>query len=176
MPSASTAQEATATETATIAEVTLKILLEATDGSAVAKITDQATTANGSVAYVLKLSRSQYSKKLKEAVAFVPRRSHFDIENEHSSTNEFRGFFTLFWILLFIFTVHTYNIRSIEKHGVPLNLRFATMFSKDARMLALSDAMLVLSTGICAHSSQKSGPVMVTRRTSHIPLFRLVPA
>ncbi|KAH9047930.1 ankyrin repeat-containing domain protein [Lactarius deliciosus] len=55
----STAQEATATETATIAEVTLKILLEATDSSAVAKITDQATTANG--------------KKLKEAVAFVPR-------------------------------------------------------------------------------------------------------
>ncbi|KAH9014186.1 MBOAT, membrane-bound O-acyltransferase family-domain-containing protein [Lactarius deliciosus] len=148
MPSASTAQEATTTETATIAEVTLKIPLEATDGSAVTKITGQATTANGSVAYVLKSSRSQYSKKLKEAVAFVPRRSHFDIENERSSTNEFRGFFTLFWISLFIFTVRTY-IRSIEKHGAPLNLRFATMFSKDARTLALSDAVLVLSTGIC---------------------------
>lgn len=148
MPSASTAQEATATKTATIAEVTLKIPLEAADGSAVTKITGQAITANGSVAYVLKSSRSQYSKKLKEAVAFVPRRSHFDIENERSSTNEFRGFFTLFWISLFIFTVRTY-VRSIEKHGAPLNLRFATMFSKDARTLALSDAVLVLSTGIC---------------------------
>ncbi|KAH9019150.1 MBOAT, membrane-bound O-acyltransferase family-domain-containing protein [Lactarius hengduanensis] len=100
------------------------------------------------VRLVLKSSRSQYSKKLKEAVAFVLRRSHFDIENERSSTNEFRGFFTLFWISLFIFTVRTY-VRSIEKHGAPLNLRFATMFSKDARTLALSDAVLVLSTGIC---------------------------
>ncbi|KAH9066709.1 MBOAT, membrane-bound O-acyltransferase family-domain-containing protein [Lactarius vividus] len=112
------------------------------------KLTGQAVTTNGSAAYVLKSSRSQYSKKLKEAVAFVPRRSHFDIENERSSTNEFRGFFTLFWISLFIFTVRTY-VRSIEKHGAPLNLRFATMFSKDARTLALSDAVLVLSTGIC---------------------------
>ncbi|KAH9040455.1 MBOAT, membrane-bound O-acyltransferase family-domain-containing protein [Lactarius pseudohatsudake] len=144
MSSASTTQEATAT----IAEVTLKIPLEAADGSAVTKITGQAITANGSVAYVLKSSRSQYSKKLKEAVAFVPRRSHFDIENERSSTNEFRGFFTLFWISLFIFTVRTY-VRSIEIHGAPLNLRFATMLSKDARTLALSDAVLVLSTGIC---------------------------
>ncbi|KAI9440588.1 MBOAT, membrane-bound O-acyltransferase family-domain-containing protein [Lactarius indigo] len=148
MPSASTAQEATATKTATIAEVTLKIPLEARDGTAVTKLTGQAITTNGSTAFVLKSSRSQYSKKLKEAVAFVPRLSHFDIENERSSTNEFRGFFTLFWISLFIFTVRTY-IRSIERHGAPLNLRFATMFSKDARTLALSDAVLVLSTGIC---------------------------
>ncbi|KAH9036418.1 MBOAT, membrane-bound O-acyltransferase family-domain-containing protein [Lactarius hengduanensis] len=115
----STTQEATAT----IAEVTLKIPLEAADGSAVTKITGQATTANGSVAYVLKSSRSQYSKKLKEAVAFVPRRSHFDIENERSSTNEFRGFFTL----VLDFALHLYY----------------------ARTLALSDAVLVLSTGIC---------------------------
>lgn len=59
-----------------------------------------------------------------------------------------QGFFTLFWISLFIWTVRTY-VRSIETEGAPLNLRFATMISQDARTLALSDAVLVLSTGIC---------------------------
>ena len=83
-PTSSTAQKAT------IAEVTLKIPLEATDHSAVTKITGQAITTNESTAYVLKSSRSPYSKKLRAAVAFVPRLSHFDIENERSSTNEFR--------------------------------------------------------------------------------------
>ena len=40
-------------------------------------------------------------------------------------------------------------MRSIEANGRPLNLQFATMFSQDAITLALSDALLVLSTGIC---------------------------
>lgn len=142
MPSASTAQEAI------VSGVTLEIPLEATDRSAVTNVTSQAITTNGSTTHVLKLFRSPNSKKLRAAVAFVPRRSHFDIENERSGTNEFRGFFTLFWISLFIWTVRTY-VRSIERHGAPLNLQFATMLSKDARILALSDAVLVLSTGIC---------------------------
>ncbi|KAI0255918.1 MBOAT, membrane-bound O-acyltransferase family-domain-containing protein [Lactifluus subvellereus] len=105
-------------------------------------------TTKETTAYILKPFRSPRSKKLKAAVVFVPRLSHFDIENERSSTNEFRGFFTLFWISIFIWTVRTY-IRSIETHGAPLNFRFATTLSRDARTLALTDAVLVLSTGIC---------------------------
>ncbi|THH16971.1 hypothetical protein EW146_g3763 [Bondarzewia mesenterica] len=103
---------------------------------------------NEGTLYVSKPFRSRYSKKLKAAVSFVPRTSAFDIENESSSTNEFRGFFTLFWISLFIFTVRTY-IRSIETSGKPLNLVFATMISRDAFTLIISDAVLVLSTGLC---------------------------
>ncbi|EPQ56233.1 MBOAT-domain-containing protein [Gloeophyllum trabeum ATCC 11539] len=49
---------------------------------------------------------------------------------------------------MFLFTVRTY-VRSIETHGAPLNLRFASMFSQDAITLAISDAVLVLSTGLC---------------------------
>ncbi|KAN0130940.1 MBOAT, membrane-bound O-acyltransferase family domain containing protein [Lactarius tabidus] len=142
MLSASVAQETA------IAELTLKIPLEATDRSAITKVVGDAIANTDSTVHVLKPSRSPNSKKLRAAVAFVPRLSHFDVENERSSTNEFRGFFTLFWISLFIWTVRTY-IRSIEQHGAPLNLQFATMISKDARTLALSDAVLVLSTGIC---------------------------
>lgn len=40
-------------------------------------------------------------------------------------------------------------IRSIETTGSALNLQFATSFSRHALSLAISDAVLVLSTGIC---------------------------
>lgn len=40
--------------------------------------------------YVSKPFRSTYSKRLKAAVTFVPRTSHFDIGNEMSGANEFR--------------------------------------------------------------------------------------
>lgn len=59
-----------------------------------------------------------------------------------------QGFFSLFWISIFIFAVQSY-VRSIEASGRPLNLAFAAMFSQDAITLALSDAALVLTTGIC---------------------------
>ena len=83
-PTSSVAQETT------IAELTLKFPLEATDRSVITKIADQVIANTNSSAYVLKTSRSPNSKKLRAAVAFVPRLSHFDVENERSSTNEFR--------------------------------------------------------------------------------------
>ncbi|KAG6331832.1 hypothetical protein ID866_7254 [Astraeus odoratus] len=98
--------------------------------------------------YVSKPFRSKRSKKLRAIVTFEPRKSHFDTTNEQSGTNEFRGFFTLFWISLFLFTVQTY-ISSLEANGYALSFAFATMFSRDAVVLAISDAVLVLSTGLC---------------------------
>ncbi|KAG5643095.1 hypothetical protein DXG03_001559 [Asterophora parasitica] len=98
--------------------------------------------------YVSKPYRSKTSKKLRALITFTPRKSHFDISNESSGTNEFRGFFSLFWISIFIFTVREY-VRGIESNGRPLNLGFATMFSQDLVVLALSDAVLVLSTSLC---------------------------
>jgi len=47
-----------------------------------------------------------------------------------------------------MWTIRTY-IRSMETQGASLNLWFATMLSQDAWTLALSDAVLVLGTGIC---------------------------
>ena len=44
--------------------------------------------------------------------------------------------------------VRTY-VEGIETNGAPLNLRFATLFSRHALSLALSDLILVLSTGVC---------------------------
>jgi hypothetical protein len=59
-----------------------------------------------------------------------------------------QGFFSLFWISMFLFTLRTY-IRSLETNGYALSLAFATMFSKDAMTLVVSDAVLVASTAIC---------------------------
>ncbi|KAK0202565.1 MBOAT, membrane-bound O-acyltransferase family-domain-containing protein [Desarmillaria ectypa] len=98
--------------------------------------------------YVSKPFRSRTSKKLRALITFAPRNSHFDTNNELSGNNEFRGFFSLFWISIFIFMVRTY-INSYESNGAPLNFRFATLLSKDAITLALSDAALVGSTTIC---------------------------
>ncbi|KAJ3999944.1 MBOAT, membrane-bound O-acyltransferase family-domain-containing protein [Lentinula boryana] len=104
-------------------------------------------TSDGTL-YVSKPFKSRSSKKLRALITFAPRQSAFDINNENSVANEFRGFFSLFWTSIFIFTVRTY-VRSIETNGHALNLAFATMFSKDAITLALSDAVLVGSTSIC---------------------------
>ncbi|KIK61813.1 hypothetical protein GYMLUDRAFT_42858 [Collybiopsis luxurians FD-317 M1] len=104
---------------------------------------------NDGTLYVSKPFISKGSKKPRALITFAPRESAFDINNEKSLANEFRGFFSLFWISIFIFTVRTY-IRSFETSGHALNLHFATMFSKDAINLALSDAVLVLTTSfIC---------------------------
>ncbi|KAJ6515074.1 MBOAT, membrane-bound O-acyltransferase family-domain-containing protein [Mycena vitilis] len=102
------------------------------------------STPEGTI-YVSKPFRSKSSKKLRAMITFAPRQSHFDINNAASGANEFRGFFTLFWISMFIFTLSTY-IRSIETSGYALNLRFATMFSRDAITLAISDAVMVSAT------------------------------
>lgn len=104
-------------------------------------------TAEGTL-YVSKPFRSKTTKKVRALITFAPRKSHFDTSNESSGANEFRGFFTLFWISIFIFTVRTY-IRSIETHGHALNLNFAARFSEDAITLAISDFFVVLTTGLC---------------------------
>ncbi|KAF8915988.1 MBOAT, membrane-bound O-acyltransferase family-domain-containing protein [Mucidula mucida] len=104
-------------------------------------------TSDGTI-YVSKPFRSRASKRLRALVTFTPRNSHFDINNARSGTNEFRGFFSLFWISIFIFMVRTY-IASWESHGSPLNLQFATLLSRDAMTLAISDAVLVGSTALC---------------------------
>lgn len=96
---------------------------------------------------VSKPYRSRRTKKLRALITFEPRKSVFDISNENSIANEFRGFFSLFWISIFIFAVQTY-VRGVETIGRPLDLKFASLFSRHAVALAISDAVLVLSTTV----------------------------
>ncbi|SNX87432.1 related to acyl-CoA sterol acyltransferase [Melanopsichium pennsylvanicum] len=91
---------------------------------------------------------SKSRKKMRAVVSFKPRRSHFDRFNESSSRDQFRGFFTLFWVCLALFVLNT-SYTSFASTGQVLSLTFATLFSKDAWMLALSDAVLIGSLFIC---------------------------
>ncbi|KAG1740063.1 MBOAT, membrane-bound O-acyltransferase family-domain-containing protein [Suillus lakei] len=105
------------------------------------------TTTEGTL-HVSKPFQSRSTKKFRAMITFEPRKTHFDTTNEASGTNEFRGFFTLFWMSLFLFTVQTY-ISSVEANGYALSFAFATMFSRHAVTLALSDLLLVSTTILC---------------------------
>ncbi|EJT97603.1 MBOAT-domain-containing protein [Dacryopinax primogenitus] len=91
--------------------------------------------------------RPRGSKHLRAVVSFTPRISAFDRENATSGQDQFRGFYTLFWIAMFLLIIRTF-ITSYEQNGYPLSLAFASLFSRDAKTLALSDGVLVLSTGM----------------------------
>jgi hypothetical protein len=74
----------------TSTDVNLKIPLKAVDAAALSTVHGEVVATKETGAYVLKPFRSPKSKKLRTAVVFVPRLSHFDIENERSNKNEFR--------------------------------------------------------------------------------------
>ncbi|EST07172.1 Membrane bound O-acyl transferase, MBOAT [Kalmanozyma brasiliensis GHG001] len=91
---------------------------------------------------------SKGRKKMRAVVSFKPRTSHFDRFNETSSRDQFRGFFTLFWVCLALFVLNT-SYTSFASTGQVLSMTFATLFSRDAWMLALSDGVLIGSLFIC---------------------------
>ena len=74
----------------TSAGVDVKIPLKVADAAALSTVNGEVVATEEAGTYVLKPFRSPKSKKLKTAVVFVPRLSHFDIENEQSNKNEFR--------------------------------------------------------------------------------------
>ncbi|KAG8861414.1 hypothetical protein FRB96_002863 [Tulasnella sp. 330] len=86
---------------------------------------------------------SRGSSQLLAKLTFVPRASHFESHGQDA----FRGFYVLFWIAIGLLILRTYVV-SFDETGYPLSLSFAALFSKDALGLALSDAVLVGSTGI----------------------------
>ncbi|KAK4701747.1 hypothetical protein P7C70_g4480, partial [Phenoliferia sp. Uapishka_3] len=80
-------------------------------------------------------------------VAFTPRTSQFDRDNQNYQVNA-TGFFTLFWITVFIGLVRT-GVRHYNESGSVWGSSFAILISEDAKMLALSDAVMVASTFLC---------------------------
>ena len=84
----------------------------------------------------------------KRTVTFQPRLSPFDRTNPTASSDVFRGFHTLFWILMAMMTFRTFS-KSFRETGYVVGLTFARLFSEDAKVLALSDAVLVSSTILC---------------------------
>jgi hypothetical protein len=95
-------------------DVDLKIPLKAADAALLSSVTGGILATKETGTYVLKPFRSPKSKKLRTAVVFVPRLSHFDIENERSKNNEFRvrlsPSFTRATTQNIAFTISTYKL------------------------------------------------------------------
>lgn len=88
--------------------------------------------------------RQPNSKQLRAVISFTPRSSAF----EASGADPFRGFYSLFWISMVLLLLRTY-VNNFLQNGYPLSMVFATLFTRDAATLAISDAVLVCSTFIC---------------------------
>ena len=76
---------------------------------------------------------------------FKARMTKFDISNPETSSDTFRGFYTLFWIVMAIYIIQS-AIRCYEQEGVILSLGFFRLFSKDGLTLLISDITMVATT------------------------------
>ncbi|CAE7208710.1 unnamed protein product [Rhizoctonia solani] len=88
--------------------------------------------------------RQSSTKQLRAVITFTPRSSAF----EASGSDPFRGFYSLFWISMVLLLLRTY-VNNFFQNGYPLSMVFATLFTRDAKTLAISDAVLVCSTFVC---------------------------
>ncbi|KAL7421034.1 Sterol O-acyltransferase 2 (Sterol-ester synthase 2) [Cryptotrichosporon argae] len=87
---------------------------------------------------------STKADKFKAVLSFEPRHSSFDRENKRSQTDEFRGFFTLFWICLALLFVRT-SLDSWDAHRTLLSLNFGYLITRDVAVLAFADLVMVAS-------------------------------
>ncbi|KKY20992.1 putative sterol o-acyltransferase [Phaeomoniella chlamydospora] len=65
-----------------------------------------------------KQARAQAKHRIFHTINYTPRVSHFDRTSEY---NDFRGFFVLFWVSLFILVLTT-GLRNIKETGHPLRI------------------------------------------------------
>ncbi|MCJ1238448.1 hypothetical protein MMC14_006437 [Varicellaria rhodocarpa] len=88
--------------------------------------------------------RAQQKHRLFPTVEYSARVSHFDPRSEYK---DFRGFFVLFWIGLAIMVLTT-MLRNIKDTGYPLRKGVYALFTENVVQLALSDVVMVVSTGL----------------------------
>ncbi|EAW08131.1 putative sterol o-acyltransferase (APE2) [Aspergillus clavatus NRRL 1] len=105
-------------------------------------IAEDAPPSAHSIATARKQARVR--TRLFYTINYTPRVSHFDPKSDH---HNFRGFFTLFWIALFIMVVTT-ALRNIKDTGLPLRVRVWGLLTANVWQLGLSDLAMVVSTGL----------------------------
>ncbi|GAA5842617.1 hypothetical protein JCM9279_003640 [Rhodotorula babjevae] len=116
--------------------------IDAEYSSSTGQITLRPVPAKGGDPRRIRLVRSRRTH-------FEPRISHFDRHNKTSAEDTFRGFFSLFWIVIAVGGTRTIYNRVAETGGLLGGWQFAALISEDAWALALSDAVLVGSTILC---------------------------
>ncbi|CAO3655045.1 unnamed protein product [Mucor fragilis] len=76
---------------------------------------------------------------------FKARLSSFDTTNPESSSDTFRGFYTLFWIAMGFYVILTL-VRCYEQDGVVLSLGFFRLMSRDTLALLCADMAMIAQT------------------------------
>ena len=77
-----------------------------------------------------------------ERVNFQARQSLLEQESFGDSKNRLKGFFTLFWVGIFVYMVNTIN-NNMKETGYPMKLKLAEKMSEDLLMLALADFAMI---------------------------------
>ncbi|KAL7269781.1 Sterol O-acyltransferase 2 (Sterol-ester synthase 2) [Rhizina undulata] len=93
----------------------------------------------------IKHARHERRRRMFPTIAYENRVSHFDPQSQH---RDFRGFFTLFWIGLFIMVLTT-ALRNLKETGKVLSTSIFSLFAIAPMELAIADFAMVASTGIC---------------------------
>ena len=97
-----------------------------------------------SISSARKQIRAQQKHRMFPTVEYAARVSHFDPRSEY---RDFRGFFVLFWIGLAIMVITT-MLRNIKDTGLPFRHHIFDLLTTRTWELGLSDAAMVLSTGV----------------------------
>lgn len=118
--------------------------LSRADGS----VTIRPVAARGTAPSQIKTKRHHRSR-------FTPRTSHFDRNNSDSAKDQFRGFYTLFWIMLAVSGART-AVRHWQENSTVFGTTFARLILEDGWALALSDGVMVVSTFLCVPYAQVS--------------------
>ena len=74
---------------------------------------------------------------------YQPRMSALDRHRLHIQQDPFRGFFTLFWIMMAVYVLLTF-LHNIENHGVLLTGKLWSLFTIGIGNLLISDVFMVL--------------------------------
>jgi sterol O-acyltransferase len=116
------------------------LLTEPSSSGTSTPVPEDAPPSVHSISSVRKQVRAR--RRLFYTIDYIPRVSHFDPESDY---HDFRGFFTLFWVALFVMVVTTV-LRNIKDTGYPLRVKVWSILSENVWQLALSDLAMVAST------------------------------
>ncbi|TGZ79106.1 MBOAT-domain-containing protein [Ascodesmis nigricans] len=94
-------------------------------------------------AHSIKEARRERRRRLFPTVTYESRVSHFDPQSQH---HDFRGFFALFWIGLFIMVMTT-ALRNLKDTGAVFRTSIFSLFAQGTLELGLTDLGMALSTG-----------------------------
>ncbi|PGH28994.1 sterol O-acyltransferase [[Emmonsia] crescens] len=107
-------------------------------------IPEDAPPSVQSISCARKQIRAQARRRLFYSIEYKPRVSHFDPDSDY---RDFRGFFSLFWVSLFIMVMTTV-VRNIKDTGYPLRVQVWSLLSANVWQLGLCDLAMVSSTAL----------------------------